>query len=230
MQNTENRAAAPQATSTLSNSVRVAEAYKTIRVRLQLTLSSFARKTVAVTGVEPSAEKSITLANVGAALGQAQLRVLIADADLRRPAQHRIFKIPNRRGLSEVLCKTASAEDAVQKNVMPYVDVLTAGTLPPNPSELCSSPEMAAFLRRMEEHYDYVLLDTPPVGAVADSLALIPCVTGFVLVVRQGHTDCEELRGAAEMLRQHGAVLLGTVLTNVPEPDRRFGGRGYPYV
>lgn len=211
--------------SSVVTNFQVVEAYKTIRTNLQFAVSMYERKIVAATSSEPSAGKSTTIANLAVALAQAKYRVLLIDADMRKPTQHKIFKIPNMTGLSDILGGFAKVEDAIHISVKTDLDVITAGTISPNPSELLGSPAMTAFMEKMGDQYDYILLDAPPVGVVADALTLIPHVTGLIMVARQKHTTYEELERAIGAVKQNGGNVLGVVITNVDQ--KRLRGSYY---
>lgn len=208
----------------LSNNFQVVEAYKAIRTNLQFAVSMYEKKVIAATSAEPSAGKSTTVANLAVMLAQAKYRVLLIDADLRKPTQHKIFKVPNLSGLSDLLGGFVGKE-AILHDAKPGMDLLTAGTLPPNPSELLGSPDMARLLDEVGAEYDYVLMDAPPVGVVADALTLIPGLSGIVVVARQAHTTYEELEQAVAAIKQNGGNVLGTIITNVDE--KRLRGAYY---
>lgn len=194
----------------------VIEAYKNIRTNLMYTFTkNDCGNVVAVSGAEAAAGKSVTSANLSVAFAQSSFRVLLIDADMRRPAQQKLFKRPNVNGLSLLLSGQTKFEDAVQKEVVPNLDLITAGPIPPNPSELLSSPEMDKLLKYVFGSYDCVIVDTPPVNYVTDCLTIANKINGIVLVARQGHTEYYELNKAIDSINSINGKILGIVVDDV---------------
>lgn len=200
------------------------EAYRGLRTALLLSTAE-ELDTVAVTSARTEEGKSTTAVNLGVVLGQLGRRVVIVDADLRRPRLHRIFDAPNRVGLVSCLAGGADIGDVVQETDVPSVWLVPSGPIPPNPSELLASRRMDAVLAQLRERFDHVILDTPPVLAVTDSTVLGSRATGVVLCLRSGKVLREDARDCVDRLRLADVRVLGTVLNGF-RPQVGYG-RGY---
>ncbi len=208
-------------------SFQVAEAYKMIRTNLLFALSTTDKRTVVFSSAEPGAGKSTLSANLAIVMAQTGAKVMLVDADMRKPSQHRNFKVPRALGLSKVLGGLNTLEECVCREVKPNMDFLPAGTIPPNPSELLGSPRMAALLEELEEKYDYIFIDMPPLCVVADALVVAPMAAGVVLVTRYKQTTYEEVNEAVESVARSNATLLGVVISDVK--SERIGYGRYHY-
>ncbi len=197
------------------------EAYRSIRTNLMFSLAPQAHKIVAITSPNASDGKSLTAANVAMALAMMEKKVLLIDGDLRKPVQHMRMQLKNIVGLSEVLGQMATWQETRHLNVLPNMDVLTAGTCPPNPSELLASSAMRGLLMEAETQYDYIIIDTPPVNVVSDVLGLTSVIGGILLVARYCVTTTKEVDVALQAISVTGAPVLGMVLTEV---DFKQGG------
>lgn len=197
------------------------EAYRSIRTNLMFALAPREHKIVAVTSPNAADGKSLTAANIAMALAMMNKKVLFIDADLRKPVQHQRLKLENKVGLSEVLGHMTTWQVARHLAPLPNMDVLTAGTCPPNPSELLASPAMKKLLEEAEQQYDYIIIDTPPVNVVSDALGLSDCIGGILMVARYYVTTTKELETALQAISVTGATVLGLVLTEV---DFKQGG------
>jgi capsular exopolysaccharide synthesis family protein len=145
-------------------------------------------------------------------MAQAGYSIVVVDADLRRPSQHRIFDVPNERGLTTLLARPDREWRSVAVDVIPNLVVVPSGPLPPNPADLLSSDRLTQFFAEMAQSVDIVLIDTPPVLVVSDPLVVAAHTDAVVLVARAGRTRIEALRRATESLRQGSARLVGIVL------------------
>ncbi|MEE0393494.1 MAG: polysaccharide biosynthesis tyrosine autokinase [Ruminococcus sp.] len=197
------------------------EAYRSIRTNLMFALAPQEHKIVAVTSPNAADGKSLTAANIAMAMAMMNKKVLFIDADLRKPVQHQRLKLENKVGLSEVLGHMTTWQVARHLAPLPNMDVLTAGTCPPNPSELLASPAMKKLLEEAEQQYDYIIIDTPPVNVVSDALGLSDCIGGILMVARYYVTTTKELETALQAISVTGATVLGLVLTEV---DFKQGG------
>lgn len=190
----------------------VSEQYRTIRTNLHFASIDQELKTIMVTSSNPSEGKSTTIANLAVVLAQQGNSVLLIDADMRKPSVHYTFRCPNTKGLTTVLTKQASLEEAVFASDVENLHILTSGPIPPNPSELLSSKAMELMLTSAKVTYDFVLLDTPPVLAVTDAQVLGNICEGVVLVVSSGKTEVEQAVRAKDLLEKSKAKILGVVL------------------
>lgn len=192
----------------------ISEQYRTIRTNLQFASVDGDLKTMLVTSAGPSEGKSSTVANLAIVFAQQGKRVLLIDADMRKPTVHYTFRVDNRRGLSSVLVGELLLEEATTKSDIPDLDVLAAGPIPPNPSELLGSKAMMKMIQEASSFYDLVIFDTPPVLAVTDAQILANQVDGALLVVRSKQTDQEAALKAKHLLEPAKAKLLGAVLND----------------
>ena len=194
---------------------QVMEAYKMIRTNLLFALATTDSRVVIFSSAEPSAGKSTLSANLAIVMAQTGARVLLLDADMRKPSQHRNFKKTRSLGLSKVLGGLNTLDECIQHQVKPNVDLLTSGPTPPNPSELLGSTRMKELLDELQERYDYVFVDMPPLCVVADALVVAPNAAGMVLVARHNQTMYEEFGEALEKVEHSNTKLLGVVLTDM---------------
>ena len=193
-----------------------AEAYRTLRTNLEFSSLDQPLRTLVVTSAAPEEGKSTTLANLAVAEALAGKRVILVDADLRRPSQHQWFGLKNAAGLTTALLdEGARREPPLQDTRVQGLRVLTAGPLPPNPSELLASPAMAEVIARLGQMADLVLFDAPPVVAVTDAAVLSAQVDGVLLVVQAGRTKREHIERAQTLLEKVRARVIGAVLNDV---------------
>lgn len=206
---------------------RAGEAIRTLRTNLKFVSVDDPPRIVSFTSANPSEGKSTVAAHLARALALSGERVLLVDADLRRPRQHEIFQVAGDVGLSEVLAGEVQAEVALASTGIEGLSLLPAGRTPPNPSELLGSERMRALLRLASEDF-FVVVDSPPLLPVTDASLLATAVDGTVLVVRQGTTRKDHLEAAHESLTNVGAHVLGAVL-NGATPGKGGGYYGYGY-
>ena len=205
-----------------------AEAYRVIRTSVQFAQAGKELQTIALTSCTPNEGKSTTIANLAVVLTQAGKSVLLIDCDMRNPTVHKNFNLSNKIGLSSCISMGTALADAVQATGIEGLDALTAGVIPPNPSELLGSERMQNVLQRAKEQYDYVLIDTPPVLPVTDSLVLGRMVDGLILVIDSGEIKVEMAREVKNQLVHAGANILGVVLNKVRSEHHGYG-YGYYY-
>ena len=202
------------------------EAYRMLRTNIQFSSISREIKVVAVTSSIPGEGKSTTSCNYALSLAETGKMVLLIDCDLRKPTIHRRFKISNATGLTNVLLGEASSESAICL-INNGLSVLPAGTLPPNPAEVLGSQRMKDFLHEMENRYDYIVIDTPPVLAVTDGQILSSIADGVLLVVESKKTPRDSVFKAKELLQNVNANILGIILNKCEISNKR--GYGYYY-
>lgn len=194
----------------------ISEAYRTLRTNLDFASLDQALKTLVVTSAGVGEGKSTTLANLAIVSAQAGRKVILVDADLRRPTLHQVFGLDNETGLTTVMMDDeALALPPLQSTGLENLNVLTSGVLPPNPADLLGSRRMEEVIAALAKQADQVFFDTPPVVAVTDAAVLATKVDGVLLVISAGKTRREQARIAVQRLEQINARLVGTVLTNV---------------
>lgn len=202
----------------------IAEAYQMLQANLKFLSSDKDLKTIVVTSSVAQEGKSEVAANLAAAVAQVGRRVLLVDANLRHPMQHRIWDGLNTIGLSNVIVEQYNLDTAVQE-VMPNLDVLLSGVIPPNPLTLLDSQRMISLISSMTASYDLVIFDTPSLAGTADAAVLGKLVDGLLLVVRPGVIDSASANAAKEFLEQTDQCILGMVINGVNvniEPDSYF--------
>ncbi len=190
----------------------VIESYKTIRSNIMFTLGTSKKKVIAVSSPNPGEGKSTTAANIAIALAQTGSTVLLIDADMRKPIQHKIFKSGNKDGLSTLIIMRSSEEDAVKKEVAGGLDMLHSGPIPPNPSELLASERFRTLIGEFSKKYDYVVIDTPPINVVSDAMVIKDLISGILLVLKYSSTTHEDLSGSMKQMSLVKANVLGFVL------------------
>lgn len=217
------------------HSVR-AEAFRTLRTNLQFLDIESGPRSFVVTSSVPSEGKTTTAANLAIALSDSGAQVVLIDADLRRPKLADYMGLEGAVGLTDVLISRAELADVLQPWGRGNLVVLPAGAIPPNPSELLGSRAMASLLRTLEEEFDVVIIDLPPLLPVTDAALVSKLTRGSLLVVAAGRTHKGEFAGAVAALENVGANVAGVILTMMPTkgPDAygygRYGYGGYGYA
>ena len=189
----------------------VSEAYKSIRTNLVSVLAKQNSKTLVISSPNASEGKSTTSINIAISLSQINKKVLLIDTDLHRPSIHAKLKMKNNDGIMNVLSGVSTFNEAVQQ-YNSKLDVLTTGPIPQNATEIFSDPSLAALFDELNEKYDYIILDTPPVNILSDSLVIAQKTAGIIFVVRAGITTHEALRRALSSVKQLDINILGVIL------------------
>jgi capsular exopolysaccharide synthesis family protein len=200
-----------------------AESFKVVRANLDLSRRNQGVRVVLVTGPRSGEGKSTVASNLALCLAQVGRRVLLVDADLRRPVQHEIHGLRREGGLAQLLRELMPLERIVQATPIKNLEVITSGSEAPNPAELLSSPVLQEFLNRVRDDYDTVVIDSPSLLAVADPAILGGLVDGIVLVVRVAETKRDDAARSVEVLKGLGTPVLGVLINGTgsePEPRR----------
>lgn len=201
-----------------------AEAYRMLRANLRFASLDRPLRTLSVVSAEPGEGKTTTAANLAVALAHAGQRVILVDADLRRPRLHTVFGLSNNLGLTTALLPDGGSLAAhLQATAAPGLRLLTSGPQPPNPAELVGSERMAALLADMQQQADVVILDTPPVLAVADAALLAHASDATLLVVDAQNTRRRAVQAAVALLATAGAQVAGVVLNRLPLNGETYG-------
>lgn len=198
-----------------NSSFAAREAYKTLRTNIRFSLRGKGCKRISITSAMSGEGKSITLLNLAISMAEDGQKVLLIDADLRRPAISRLLMEKASPGLSNVLAGLNTVDDAIRKEIQPNLDVLFSGDVPPNPSELLGSEKMQEVIETLSKCYDYILVDTPPVSVVSDACIVTHLLDGVLLLVRQGHSNREAVKKAVSNLELTGIKPLGFVFNGV---------------
>lgn len=198
------------------------ESYRSLRTNINFAAVGANLRTMVVTSSVPAEGKSTTVANLAMSMAMENRRVIIVDADLRRPSQHKLFKQDSSPGLTDILLGTHTLDQVLRNTGVQNVRLLPAGTPPPNPAELLGSREMQRLIDQLKEISDLVLFDSPPTLAVADSVVLSSRVDGVLLVIAFGETKKANTRKAQELLARANAHVLGTVLNRMEAPTNGY--------
>ncbi len=204
------------------------EGFRTLRTNLQFLNLEGENKVILFTSAGPEEGKSTVMVNLGAALSEMGKKVLLVEADLRKPVLDKYFKVSPGRGISGVLSGTVPLEDALQPTGYDNLHVMVAGVKPPNPAELVASDAMRSVLEKARQSADYVLVDSPPILAASDAMALAPMVDGVIVIASYSKARRDGARRTVELLRKVGAHILGLVINNVA-PSTRYGYYHYYY-
>ncbi|GAC1535189.1 MAG: polysaccharide biosynthesis tyrosine autokinase [Herpetosiphon sp.] len=206
----------------------MAEAYRGLRTNIEFTGVAQPLRTLLVTSPSANDGKSTVTVNLAAILAQGGRKVVVVDADMRRPTLHNRFGLPNRSGLSELFVQPdPDVYAALCTTPINDVMVVTSGTLPPNPAELLGSEKMIEILDVLRARNDIIIIDSPPVTLVTDPAVLSSCTDGVLLVVRAGKTRLHACALAVEQFRRVGANIIGLVVNDLPTGSAGYGYLGY---
>ena len=207
----------------------ISEAYRTLRTNIQFADLDRNVKTIVVTSSIPAEGKTTVVANLAVAMAFQKDRVLLVDADLRRPRVHQIFDIPDSPGLTNILSGGMVYKETVKKvKEVEGLEVITSGPLPPNPSELLGSNTMKELIKDLKRDYDRVIFDSPPIIAVTDASVLASELDGTLLVLKAGGIERKATQRTREILKNAKVRVLGSVLNSVNMSDGNYNGyRGY---
>ena len=203
----------------------VSTSFEMLQTNLGFTLSDKQLRVILISSSKPGEGKSFVAANLSLAAAHVGRRVLLIDADMRRPRQQRIWETPNLLGLSNILAGQAQLKNTVQE-VSPLVYLLPVGKIPPNPVTLLDSQRMADLIEEASNNYDFVIIDTPPLTAVADPLIVAKYVDGLLLVVRPGKVEYPAMKSAKSLLNQAKVPILGMAVNGISE-ESGYGGYYY---
>ncbi|NRD76339.1 CpsD/CapB family tyrosine-protein kinase [Bacillus sp. BRMEA1] len=203
----------------------ITEQYRLIRNNLCFSSVDKQIKSIVITSPEKGDGKSTTAANLAVVLAQQGKKVLLVDTDLRKPSVHYAFHVSNMIGLTDVLTRKIELDRAIMKTYIPNLDILTCGTIPPNPSELLNSKTMEYVMGGLSLNYDFVVYDTPPILVVTDSQIMANKCDGVVLVVASGKTTKDQALKAKELLEKANSNLLGVVVNGVENKKGIYYGQ-----
>ncbi|MBW7476715.1 CpsD/CapB family tyrosine-protein kinase [Paenibacillus oenotherae] len=195
------------------------EAYKILRTNIEISNIEQDLQTIMVTSTKKSEGKSSVAANLAVAYAQSNKKVLLIDADMRNPAQHHIFNLSNRIGLSSLLNQKFEWSDAAIASPVENLTIITAGSAPHNPSEMLASKFMIHMLEELKERFEVIIIDTPPFLSVADAQIVASKCDGVILVIDSGEVNKDVAQKAKENLEFVKAKLIGVVLNNVNRRD-----------
>lgn len=203
----------------------ISEAYRTLRTNIDFSSIDEKLQVIMLTSAGPGEGKSTTTTNLAVTYAQSERKVLVIDADLRKPTMHHTFFKTNRWGLTNILTGQSSPEEVITSTHIPNLYLLPSGPIPPNPSEILASKRMTAFLDQMRSQFDMVVIDTPPALAVTDAQIVATRCDGVIMVIHSGKVKRDMAMKVKANLEHVKARILGVVLNNV---DRK-SGEGYYY-
>jgi len=191
------------------------EAFRALRTRIQFSHpDKDSIKTILITSSAPQEGKTTVAINLGGSFAQSNRRTLVVDCDLRKPRIHTVFNSNRFPGLIDYLFDKTSLSEIIRETELPNLNYITSGTIPPNPAEMLESKAMKEFLKTIQDKYDVILLDSPPVIAVTDSEILASLVDASLLVVSAETTESDLLEKSVELIKRDGSSFIGTVLNN----------------
>jgi succinoglycan biosynthesis transport protein ExoP len=203
----------------------LSEAYRQLRTSILLSVAGHPPKTILITSTMPAEGKTTTSINIACSLAQTGNRVLIIDADMRRPQIHKNFGISNKNGLSTLLSanvEEVEIDSLIQEDKVSGVSVLASGLIPPNPAELLGSQQMRKILEVLESKFNYIIIDSPPVATCTDAFLIANMVEGTVLVIKAGETNSEIVRRSRQKLGEIKARIIGVVLNKVTKGSNEY--------
>ena len=198
-----------------------AEAYRSLRSNIEYSSFDDEYRVIVVTSSVPGEGKSTTAGNLAIALAQSGNSVLLVDCDMRKPSIHKKFKISNAAGTAELLLRKKLFEEVANK-YNENLTIITAGKIPPNPSEMLASRAMTAFIEEMKKEFKYIILDTPPLQAVTDAQVLSTKADGVLLVVRAGSTKRVMVLNSVDLIKKVQGKVIGTVLNGVENKKNNY--------
>lgn len=207
----------------------IAEAYRTLRTNIQFSSIDKQVQVVCVTSSGPGEGKSTVASNLAVVTAESGKKTLLIDCDQRKSRLHKIFGLSNLVGLSDLLAGKVTFTEAVQKSGIDNLLVLTAGTKPPNPSELLSSTKMKNFINTLRDKIDFIIIDLPPVLMVTDAQLLASYTDGYILVVSSGEADRDAAAKSKELLEKVNGKILGVVLNKLKISEKGYYGYYYHY-
>lgn len=207
----------------------VSEAYRTIRTGVLFSSPDTKLRNIMVTSAYPEEGKTITSINLAIVLAQSGNRVLLVDTDLRRPRLHKAFDVKNDQGVCNLLVNDIPLDDVVKQTEIPNLDILVSGPIPPNPTELLGSKSMDLLLSRLNERYDKVIFDTPPVVSVTDATILAAKVDACIEVIMAGRSDISSILQGKNLIQSVGGRIIGVVLNAVSKTSHEYYNRYHYY-
>ncbi|MGB8930858.1 MAG: polysaccharide biosynthesis tyrosine autokinase [Anaeromyxobacteraceae bacterium] len=200
-----------------------AECLRSIRTNLLFMSPEKALKTIVVTSASPGDGKTTTATALAEVMAEGGSRVLIVDADMRRPQLHAVFELPNDTGLSSLIVGDGKLDQAIRSSSVPNLSVLTCGPIPPNPAELLHTEGFTRLLQAMAQRYDRVIIDSPPAGVVADAVVISTQVDGTLMVLKAGQTSRDAAERAVRSIVDVKGKIFGAVLNDLDLTDQRYG-------
>ncbi|MDU1538935.1 Tyrosine-protein kinase YwqD [uncultured Clostridium sp.] len=208
----------------------ISEAYRSIRTNIEFSNIDKEIKTIVVTSSQQNEGKSTVIANLAVSFaGMENKKILILEGDLRNPTVHRMFNISNTHGITDILTGQKSFDECVHKTEIEGLEVLTCGKMPPNPAEMLASNKMKALIESLKDYYDYIFIDSPPIGIITDAGIISTYADGTILVVASKEVDIEMAQISKDRLEKVNANILGVILNKFEEANGAYGYYNYYY-
>ena len=205
----------------------ISEQYRAIRTNIEYSNVDQNTKTILVTSSDKNEGKTTTVSNLAVSFANLNKKVLLIDCDLRNASIHKMFKINNIYGLTDILAKDRAVDKCIQKTELENLYVLTAGSTPPNPAEILSSEKMKNLIEDLKNIYDYIFIDTPPIGLVTDAGVLSSFTDGVVLVVKSESVEKKYLEETKKKLDAVDARILGAILNSYKSEQKDYNYYSY---
>ena len=205
----------------------ISEQYRAIRTNIEYSNVDQNTKTILVTSSDKNEGKTTTVSNLAVSFANLNKKVLLIDCDLRNASIHKMFKINNIYGLTDILAKDRAVDKCIQKTELENLYVLTAGAIPPNPAEILSSEKMKNLIEDLKNIYDYIFIDTPPIGLVTDAGVLSSFIDGVVLVVKSESVEKKYLEETKKKLDAVDARILGAILNSYKSEQKDYDYYSY---
>ena len=205
----------------------ISEQYRAIRTNIEYSNVDQNTKTILVTSSDKNEGKTTTVSNLAVSFVNLNKKVLIIDCDLRNPSIHKMFKLNNIYGLTDILAKDRAVDKCIQETELENLYVLTAGAIPPNPAEILSSEKMKNLIEDLKNIYDYIFIDTPPIGLVTDAGVLSSFIDGVVLVVKSESVEKKYLEETKKKLDAVDARILGAILNSYKSEQKDYNYYSY---
>ena len=205
----------------------ISEQYRAIRTNIEYSNVDQNTKTILVTSSDKNEGKTTTVSNLAVSFANLNKKVLLIDCDLRNASIHKMFKLNNIYGLTDILAKDKAVDKCIQETELENLYVLTAGAIPPNPAEILSSEKMKNLIEDLKNIYDYIFIDTPPIGLVTDAGALSSFIDGVVLVVKSESIEKKYLEETKKKLDAVDARILGAILNSYKSEQKDYDYYSY---
>ena len=205
----------------------ISEQYRAIRTNIEYSNVDQNTKTILVTSSDKNEGKTTTVSNLAVSFANLNKKVLLIDCDLRNASIHKMFKINNIYGLTDILAKDRAVDKCIQETELENLYVLTAGATPPNPAEILSSEKMKNLIEDLKNIYDYIFIDTPPIGLVTDAGVLSSFIDGVVLVVKSESIEKKYLEETKKKLDAVDARILGAILNSYKSEQKDYNYYSY---
>ena len=200
----------------------ISEQYRAIRTNIEYSNVDQNTKTILVTSSDKNEGKTTTVSNLAVSFANLNKKILLIDCDLRNPSIHKMFRLNNIYGLTDILAKDRAADKCIQETELENLYVLTAGAIPPNPAEILSSEKMKNLIEDLKNIYDYIFIDTPPIGLVTDAGVLSSFIDGVVLVVKSESIEKKYLEETKKKLDAVDARILGAILNSYKSEQKDY--------